>query len=143
MKKLPKCFGLSFDIEAADGICRGCAANVLCSRSYENRTGENPPAEPDLPAAEADSGEVEEELEPFEYLLASLGGKYEREDRPGTVTDAYFFTHNGHVRAQVVVARKTGRVKLKTRSFERILDSTEAVETVEEAEELFRKMIKG
>ena len=144
MKEQPeKCFGFSFDLDAADGICRGCAVNVRCRSAYENRTGNSIPAEPDLPAEQIDLEAEENDSSPFEHLLMSLSGKFEREDKSGDSTDGIFFNLNGHRRVQIIIARSTGRVKLKTRSFERILDSVEAVETIEEAEELFRKMIQG
>ena len=140
MDEQPTCFGICFDAAAPE--CKICAASVRCSSSSGNRNGKTIPDEPEEPAqpefTEVDEGE---DVTPFDHLVKSLEGRFDREDKDGDLAYGIFFLKAGNLAAQVMISKNTGRVKIKTRSFERLLDSVESIESIEDAEDMLGRML--
>jgi hypothetical protein len=124
----PNCFA---DWDATDASCKGCAITKDCERATgRQKNGTPPPQEP--PEQQGQETVEEPEVNPLDYLLDSLGGKYDRQDRIGDKATGYYFEEDSRTKVLVTVSKESGRVRVQAKGYERIFDSIESVEAAEE-----------
>lgn len=132
-KKKPTCFGIRWEESVAD--CARCALSLKCQIiTKQIKSGKIPPA----PKQEKEE-EIEtiDEAVPLEYLLTSLGGRYDRIDEESEGARGVYFKDGDEVAFLVIISKLNGRIKIQTPTGEKILDS---LETVDDAERVLAEL---
>jgi hypothetical protein len=123
------CFGRHHE---RAGECGECQVAVWCKPATERKKSGREPLPPVDPAKEP-AVEPIDKVDPLDYLLKTLKGKYEQKiSRSGDMTQ-HVFTESG--KPVIVVAIKGAAVQFKTAKFPKgkvvkTLESTEQVEAI-------------
>ena len=130
-KEKPPCFGIRWEASVAD--CVRCALSSRCQTiTKQMESGKIPPAPKQEKREEI---EPIDETVPLDYLLTSLGGRYDRTDEESDEATGIYFKDGDDVVFLVIISKLNGRVKIqiptKDEIKEKILDSLETVEDVE------------
>jgi hypothetical protein len=127
----PDCFGILWD--DTDPQCARCGIKSYCERSTKRRgSGAPPPAEPEPKLSVITTEKELEPASPLDYLLKSIEGRYDREDRIGENAIAHFFRKNGSNIILVTESKVSGRIKVQKKGYERIFDAIESLDHAEE-----------
>ena len=125
-----KCFGHWL---VSHSECCKCAVRDECEKRTKSRADDKTQE-----MEGEDHGEYEEVIDPLDYILQSLSGRYEMEfDETEKKIKVYKFSKDGQGIATIGVA-ESGKIMVAVRGAKKILEKPK---TIEEAEEILKEVL--
>jgi len=124
-------WGTGWDI--SEPACTQCLFAWKCEWLTKRSKSSSEPSQAPSEVVDAPNSSPDGNENPIEYLLNSLQGRYDREDKESDVAIASYFRKSGIVAALVVCSKVSNRIKVqtaKTKKFFEGIESTEQAESI-------------